>query len=143
MNATTNHQQERQKQLMLGKRATGQQLVMVSKRGWRPGSKSVDDCTMVGADKFGRRTMQQARGNRRHNTNHQQEYQRCSDVSRGCSNSDGKGKGAATTFVNRGVVDGGNGGMEPMAPMTALLTAVAVDGGGNNDLVAAAINNNN
>jgi len=43
---------------MLGKRAAGQWLATVSKRGRRLGSESVDDCTMAGADKFGRRTMQ-------------------------------------------------------------------------------------
>jgi hypothetical protein len=41
------------------------------------------------------------------------------------------------------VVDGGGGGMEPMAPMAASLTAVAVDGGGGDGIVAAAVNNNN
>ncbi len=40
---------------------------MVSKRGRLPGGKSVDNRTMAGADKFGRRMMQQARGNRQHN----------------------------------------------------------------------------
>jgi hypothetical protein len=30
------------------------------------------------------------------------------------------------------VVDGSNGGIEPMAPMAALSTVAAVDGGGNN-----------
>ncbi len=38
-NTTTNLQRERQRQLMLGKRGTGQQLTMVSKRGWRPSGK--------------------------------------------------------------------------------------------------------
>jgi len=54
---------------MLGKRAKGQRLVMVSKRGRRPTGKSGDDRTTAGAaDKFGRRRMtRQARGNRRHN----------------------------------------------------------------------------
>jgi hypothetical protein len=52
---------------MLGKRATGQRLAMVSKRGRRPGGESVDDHTTAGADKFGRQTTQQARGDRRHN----------------------------------------------------------------------------
>jgi hypothetical protein len=52
---------------MLEKRATEQQLAMVSERVWRPGSKSDDDRTMEGADKFRRRTTQQARGDRQHN----------------------------------------------------------------------------
>ncbi len=46
-------------------------------------------------------------------------------------------------FLTAVVVDGGSGGMEPMAPMAALLTAVAVDGGGGNGIVATAINDNN
>jgi len=46
------------KAIELGKRATGQWLAMVSKRGRRPGDESVDDRTMAGADKFGRRTTQ-------------------------------------------------------------------------------------
>jgi hypothetical protein len=33
---------------MLGKRATGQRLAMVSKRGRRPGGESVNDRTMAG-----------------------------------------------------------------------------------------------
>ncbi len=41
------------------------------------------------------------------------------------------------------VVDGGSGGMEPTAPMGALLTAVAVDGNGGNGIVAATVDNNN
>jgi hypothetical protein len=66
-NATTNHQWEQQKQLMLGKRATGQRLAMVSKRGWRPGGKSIDDRSAAGADKFGQQTTQQAKCDRQHN----------------------------------------------------------------------------
>jgi hypothetical protein len=46
--ATTNHQQEWQKQLMLGKRATGQRLAMVSKRGRWTGGESINDCTTDG-----------------------------------------------------------------------------------------------
>ncbi len=41
------------------------------------------------------------------------------------------------------VVDGGGSGMEPTAPMAALLTAVAVDGSGVNGVVAAAVDDNN
>ncbi len=41
------------------------------------------------------------------------------------------------------VVNGGGSGMEPMAPMAASLTAVAVDGGGGDGDVATAINDNN
>jgi len=55
---------------MLGKRATGQRLAMVSKRGQWPGGKSVNDRATAGADKFGWWTMQQARGDRRHNNYH-------------------------------------------------------------------------
>jgi len=43
---------------MLGKRATGQWLAMVSKRGRRPGGESINDRTMAGAVKFGRRMTQ-------------------------------------------------------------------------------------
>ena len=46
-------------------------------------------------------------------------------------------------FLTAVVVDGGSGGMEPMAPMATSLTAVAVDGGGGNGDVAAAIDNTN
>ncbi len=53
--------------MMLGKRATGQQLARVSKRGWWPGGESVDGRTTARADKCGWRTTQQARGDRRHN----------------------------------------------------------------------------
>ena len=40
------------------------------------------------------------------------------------------------------VIDRGGGGMEPMAPMGASSTAVAVDGGGSNGIVPATIDNN-
>ena len=89
----------RQKQLILGKGATGQRLLMVSKKGWWPSSKGVNDITTTGADKFGWQTLQQARGDNT-TTNHRQECQRHSDVDRGFSNSDIRGKGATTTFVN-------------------------------------------
>ena len=49
--------------MMLGKRAAGQWLAMVSKRGQGPSGKSVDDCTMAGVNKFGWQTTQQERGN--------------------------------------------------------------------------------
>ena len=45
---------------------------------------------------------------------------------------------STAVVVNRGI-----GGMEPTAPMAALLTAEAVDGGGGNGIVATAVNNNN
>ena len=52
---------------MLSKRVTGQRLAMVSKRGWWPGVESVNNHTMDGGDKSRWQTMQQARGDRRHN----------------------------------------------------------------------------
>ena len=87
------------KQLMLGKRVTEQQLAMVCKRGRLPDSKSIDNRMTVGADKFGWRTMQQARG-KNATINHRQQHQRRSDIGRCCSNSESRGMGAAATFVN-------------------------------------------
>jgi len=65
-NTTTNHQQERQRGLMLGKIATGQQMVMVSESRWRRQG-ATEDTT----------------------TNHQQERRRRSDVGGGCSSGGG------------------------------------------------------
>ena len=42
-------------------------MAMVSKSSWQPGGESINDHMTGGADKFGQRTTQQARGNRRHN----------------------------------------------------------------------------
>jgi hypothetical protein len=47
------------------------------------------------------------------------------------------------TLLTAVVANRGGGGMEPMAPMAASLTAVAVDGGGGDGVVAAAIDDNN
>jgi hypothetical protein len=52
---------------MLRARVTGKQLVMVGKRGWWPGGKSVNDCITAGSDKFGQQTMHQVRGKRGYN----------------------------------------------------------------------------
>ncbi len=40
------------------------------------------------------------------------------------------------------VINRDGGGMEPMAPIGASLTAVAVDGGGGNDIVPATVDDN-
>jgi hypothetical protein len=49
---------------MLGARVTGQQLVMVGKRGWQPGRECVNKCITAGADNFGRQMMQPVKGDR-------------------------------------------------------------------------------
>jgi hypothetical protein len=91
---TTNHQREQKRQLMHGKTVTGRRMVMVSKSKQRPGGKSVDNRTTVGADKFGQRTTQQAMGATDDTiTNHGQERWRHSDVGGGCNDSDSGGKG--------------------------------------------------
>ena len=100
-NATTNLQWEQQRWLMLGKRATGQRLTMVSKRGRRPSGKSVEDHTTVEAEKCGRQMTQQARGTEDTTTNLRQERRRGNDVGEGCSDGDsgGKGKGVVVAAL--------------------------------------------
>ena len=78
---------------MLGKRATGQGLVMVSKRGQRPSSKSIDDLTMAGLTNLDGGQCSRRGATDNTVTKHQQKRRRCSDVGRGCSDSDGGGKG--------------------------------------------------
>jgi hypothetical protein len=49
----------------------------------------------------------------------------------------------AAAMVVAVVVEGGNNGIEPMAPMAALLTVVAVDGGNNGIFTSTSYDNDN
>ena len=66
---------------------------MVSKRGWRPSGESINDRTMGGLTNSDGRQLSRQGAADDTSTNHQQERWRHSDVSRGCSNSDGGDKG--------------------------------------------------
>jgi len=55
-----------QRQRMAGTRATEQRLEKGRRLGMAAGNKSVNDCTMAGANKCGYRMTQQARSNRQH-----------------------------------------------------------------------------